>query len=133
MVRITDRPDMTSVVYHGHKVTKAMVLYFLFYQFFSQQVRVGGRNKNKNKIHSDHFRKPSILIQLENGPKIKFIRTIFGSLQFQFNWKMVRMNFIFILPIKMAISHQVLSLLVIYSTWLKAKHSKHMTVPKTSK
>ena len=29
--------------------------YFLFYQFFSQQVRVGGRNKNKNKIRSDHF------------------------------------------------------------------------------
>ena len=30
--------------------------YFLFYRFFfSQQVRVGGRNKNKNKIHSDHF------------------------------------------------------------------------------
>ena len=52
---------------------------FSFYQFFSKQVRVGGRNKNKNKIHSDHFpielnrRKheivfPSILIQLENGP-----------------------------------------------------------------
>ena len=28
---------------------------FLFYQFFSQQVRVGGRNKNENRIHSDHF------------------------------------------------------------------------------
>ena len=52
--------------------------YFLFYRFFSQQVRVGGRNKNKNKIHSDHFPIelksketlvfPSILIQLENGP-----------------------------------------------------------------
>ena len=43
--------------------------YFLFYRFFSQQVRVGGRNKNK--IHSDHFQItvfPSILIQLENGP-----------------------------------------------------------------
>ena len=26
--------------------------YFLFFRFFSQQVR---RNKNKNKIHSDHF------------------------------------------------------------------------------
>ena len=26
---------------------------FLFYRFFSQQVSVGGRNKNK--IHSDHF------------------------------------------------------------------------------
>ena len=54
--------------------------YFLFYQIFLQQVyRVGGRNKNKNKIHSDHFpielksketrfMFPSILIQLENGP-----------------------------------------------------------------
>ena len=29
--------------------------YFLFYRFFSQQVSVGGRNKNKNKIHLDHF------------------------------------------------------------------------------
>ena len=29
--------------------------YFLFYRFFSQQVRVGGQNKNKNKIHSEHF------------------------------------------------------------------------------
>ena len=29
--------------------------YFLFYRFFLQQVRVGGRSKNKNKIHSDHF------------------------------------------------------------------------------
>ena len=27
--------------------------YFLFYRFFSQQVGVGGRNKNK--IHSAHF------------------------------------------------------------------------------
>ena len=34
---------------------KANVFYSLFYRFFSQQVRVGGRNKNKNKIHSDHF------------------------------------------------------------------------------
>ena len=53
--------------------------YFLFYRFFLQQVRVGGQNKNKNKIHSDHFPTelkskethivfPSILIQLENGP-----------------------------------------------------------------
>ena len=40
---------------------KAMVFFFFFffffffYRFFSQQVRVGGRNKSKNKIHSDHF------------------------------------------------------------------------------
>ena len=57
----------------------SLFLNFLFYRFFSQQVRVGGRNKNKNKIHYDHFpieiknrRKheivfPLILIQLENG------------------------------------------------------------------
>ena len=52
--------------------------YFLFYRFFFKQISVGGRNKNKNKIHSDHFPIelksketrfvfPSILIQLENG------------------------------------------------------------------
>ena len=29
--------------------------YFFVLLIFSQQVRVGGRNKNKNKIHSDHF------------------------------------------------------------------------------
>ena len=34
---------------------KAIVFYFLFYRFFSKQVWVGGRKKNKNKIHSDHF------------------------------------------------------------------------------
>ena len=56
--------------------------YFLFYRFLQQvrEVRVGGRNKNKNRIHSDHFPIelkskeheivfPSILIQLENDPK----------------------------------------------------------------
>ena len=37
------------------------------------------------------------------------------KIKIKFNWKMVRMNFI--LPIKMAISHQVLSLGVILSTW----------------
>ena len=53
--------------------------YFSFYRFFSKQVRIGGRNKNKNKIHSGHFPIeiksketrivfPSIIIQLENGP-----------------------------------------------------------------
>ena len=56
---------------------KAIVfLFFVLQIFFSQQVSVGGRNKNK--IHSDHFPIelksketvvfPSILIQLENGP-----------------------------------------------------------------
>ena len=56
---------------------KARVFFlFVVLPIFSQQVRVGGRNKNKNKIHSDHFPIdlksifvfPSILIQLENGP-----------------------------------------------------------------
>ena len=47
--------------------------YVLFYRFFLQQVSVRGQNKNKNKIHSDHFpielkSKETILIQLENGP-----------------------------------------------------------------
>ena len=70
-----------------HKHVTQLVLrpsffYLLFYQFFSQQIRVGGRNKNKNKIHSNHFSIvlksketriheivfPLILIQLENGP-----------------------------------------------------------------
>ena len=56
------------------KVFRPSFFYFLFYRFFSQQVSVGGRNKNKNKIHSDHFPIelkskntvvfPSILIQL---------------------------------------------------------------------
>ena len=36
-------------------VFRPSFFYFLFYRFFSQQVSVGGRNKNKNKIHSDHF------------------------------------------------------------------------------
>ena len=68
--------------------SKAIVFLYFVLPISSQQVRVGGRNKNKNKIHSDHFPNdlklketrivfPSILIQLENGPN----------------------NFIFILPI----------------------------------
>ena len=61
---------------------KAIVFLLFILQIFLQQVRVGGRNKNKNKIHSDHFPIelkpketrivivfPSVLIQLENGPK----------------------------------------------------------------
>ena len=34
---------------------KLEAIIFLFYRFFSQQVRVGGGNQNKNEIHSDHF------------------------------------------------------------------------------
>ena len=52
-------------------------IYLLYYLFVSQQVRIGGRDKNK--INSDHFpielksketqfMFPSILIQFENGP-----------------------------------------------------------------
>ena len=79
--------------------SKARVFFiFSFIVFFSQHVRVG----NKNKIYLVHFpielnrRKheimfPSILIQLENGLN----------------------EFYFYLTIKMAISHQVLSLRVI--------------------
>ena len=37
------------------RIFRPEFFYFLFYRFFSQQVRVGGRYKNKNKIHSDHF------------------------------------------------------------------------------
>ena len=69
------------------KFRSSLSLFFVL-PIFSQQFRVGGRrNKNKNKIHSDHFpielkstetryrRKheimfPSILIQLENGPTV---------------------------------------------------------------
>ena len=81
----------------GHN--KAIVFFiFCFSDFFSQKVRVVGQNKNK--MHLDHFPIelklketqivfPSILIHLESGPNE------------------------FILPIKMAISHQVLSLWVI--------------------
>ena len=36
-------------------ISKAIIFYFLFYRIFSQQVSVGEQNKNKNKIHSDHF------------------------------------------------------------------------------
>ena len=44
---------------------KAIVFLFFVLQIFSQQVSVGGRNKNKNKIHSDHF---NSIGKLENGP-----------------------------------------------------------------
>ena len=50
---------------------------FLFYRFFSQQVRVGGRNKNKNKIHSDHFpielKSKETLIEYSDGLLTKFL------------------------------------------------------------
>ena len=51
-------------------INKAIIFYFLFYRFFSQQVSVGGRNKNKNEIHLDHFPIELKLkeTQLENGP-----------------------------------------------------------------
>ena len=62
---------------------RPLFFYFLFYRFVSRKVSVGGRNKNKNKIHSDHFpielksketqlkiegnTVASIVIQFENG------------------------------------------------------------------
>ena len=48
---------MTRLIEMYILILEAKVFYLLFYRFFSQQVRVGGRNKNKNKIHSDHFLK----------------------------------------------------------------------------
>ena len=71
-----------SSLFTRYKSNRFRPLFFLFFvlPIFCQQVRVGGRYKNKNKIHSDHFPIelksketrfrvfPSILIQLENGP-----------------------------------------------------------------
>ena len=50
-----------------HKV-RPKFFYFLFYRFFSQQVRVGGRNKNK--IHSNHF--PIELKSKETRNRVSF-------------------------------------------------------------
>ena len=46
------------------------IVFFLFYRFFSQKVRVGGRNKNKNKIHSDRF--PAELKSKETQFRVSF-------------------------------------------------------------
>ena len=51
-------PDFVCFVLYLAKIsgvyrTIGPLVYFLFYRFFSQQVSVGGRNKNK--IHLDHF------------------------------------------------------------------------------
>ena len=84
-------------------------LYFLFYRFFSQLDRVGGRNINK--INSDHF--PTELKSKETQTRncVTFdFNSVCVSFDFNSIGKSDRMNFIFILPIKMAISHQVLSL-----------------------
>ena len=45
------RPRYQVSVYR----TIGPLVIFCFTDFFSQQVMVGGRNKNENKIHSDHF------------------------------------------------------------------------------
>ena len=74
--------------------------YFLFYQFFSQQARVGGQNKNKNEIPSDHFP-----IELKSKETRNCVSSDFNSIG---KWSK---GFFFL--IKMAISHQVLSLRVI--------------------
>ena len=44
-----------TLTFYTHISSLNQLVYFLFYRFFSQQVSVEGRNKNKNKIHSDHF------------------------------------------------------------------------------
>ena len=56
----------------ANPLNKAIVFLFLFNPFLSQQVWVGGRNKNKNKFNSDHKIEGntiacSFLIQLKNG------------------------------------------------------------------
>ena len=45
---------MSTTVSVIFSVRPSFLLLF-FYRFFSHQVMVGGRNKNKNKIHSDSF------------------------------------------------------------------------------
>ena len=49
--------DLYVVCLHGYQVsvyrTIGPLVYYLFYRFLSQQVRVGGGNKNK--IHLDYF------------------------------------------------------------------------------
>ena len=45
----------TAVIYWVHCNLGHRFFYFLFYRFFSQQVSVGGRNRNINKIHWVHF------------------------------------------------------------------------------
>ena len=49
-VGIRSRP---SVPVPGHCLGHRFLFFVL--KIFSQQVSVGGLNKNKNKIHSDHF------------------------------------------------------------------------------
>ena len=76
---------------------KAIVFFFFFCFFFVLPIlifrnKLGSKAEIKSKIVF-----PSILIQ----------------------WEMVRMNIIFILPIEMAITHKVLSLWVVKSTWLQ--------------
>ena len=45
--------SLTDFFFFIFFLPKAIVFYFQFYRFFSQQVRV--RGQNKNKIHSDRF------------------------------------------------------------------------------
>ena len=56
--------------YHTICIRPPFFFYFLFYRFFSKQVRGGGRNKNKMKIHSDHF--PIELKSKETQNRVSF-------------------------------------------------------------
>ena len=47
-----------------------LVLFFVLPIFFLQQVMVGGRNKNKNKIHSEDF--PTELKSKETRNHVSF-------------------------------------------------------------
>ena len=64
---------LSEMAYAEHCTWAIIFFIFCFTDFFSQ-VSVGGRNKNKSKIHfpiestSQETQLPFILIQLENGP-----------------------------------------------------------------
>ena len=63
-----------------------MVFYFLFYRFFRN--KLGSEDQIKIKKKKNHN-----LMKIDGNTKSCFLR-------FLFNWKMVRMNFIFILQLK---------------------------------
>ena len=53
-----------------HFSVRPSFFYFLFYRFFSPQVKVRGLNKNKNKIHSNDF--PIALKSKETRNSVSF-------------------------------------------------------------
>ena len=64
------RPRYQVSVYR----TNGPLVYFLFYRFFSQQVRVGGRNENK--IHLDHF---PIELKSKETNRVSFVFNSIGK------------------------------------------------------